>query len=362
MPSLATLIETMNADGSIAAIANNKRAQFGRTGRNYLGASLLPERLVPENAYQEDSVRYRTVVANDGTRYSPTQLKAGDLIGSFLVVLANSDIARQFDSQEYDALLRVLASNQSMEGVASITNWLDTAVNLALIEGDEKRRWQAIVDALVLLVGDNAYAENVAYSNPAGHRVAQSAPWSTDTTDIYEDIFTGADFLASKGYTVNRMITSRTVLAKMAGNNTVKTRTGIAVVNTSGQIQSASGRATRENINSTLMADGLPAIETYDLQYRTQTGTQYFLKRDVFVMVATTSQDESIDFGDSEELFPDTLGYLAIGRAAGQQGPGRVIQAEAKKDKPPRIEGEGWETSLPVILHPEAIFVINGIT
>lgn len=362
MPNLASLIQTMNADGTIDTIARNNRAQFGRTGRNYIGASLLPERTVPENAFREEAVRYRTIVANDGTRYSPTQLKAGDLLGSFLVELGESDIARQFDSQEYDSLLRYLQSNQSMDAVASLTNWLDTAVNLSLVEGDEKRRWQAIVDALVLRRGDNAYSEDVAYSNPAGHRVAQSAPWSTDSTDIFEDIFAGADLLASKGYTVNRMFTSRAVLAIMAGNNTVKTRTGIAVVNTSGQIQSAAGRATRDNINGVLEKDGLPAIETYDLQYRTQTGTAYFLKRDVFVLVATTGQDQTIDFGDTEQLFPDTLGYLAIGRAAGQATPGRVIRAEAKEDKPPRIQAEGWETSLPVVLHPEAIFVINSIT
>lgn len=362
MADLATLIQNMRADGTIDTIARNRRAAFGRTGRNYIGASLLPERTVPMNAFREESIRYRTVVANDGTRYSPTQKKAGDLIGSFLVELAHSDIAREFDSQMYDALLSYLASNQPMEAVASITNWLDTTVNLALIEGDEKRRWQAIVDASVVLAGDNAYAETVAYSNPSGHRAAESAPWTTDTTDIFGDITTMADLLASKGYTVNRIFTSTAVLTKMAGNNTVKTRTNRVVVNTSGQIQSVSGRATRDDINGALMADGLPAIETYDLQYRTQTGTQYFLKRDVMVLVGTTGQDQTLDFGDTEELFPDTLGYLAIGRAAGQSAPGRVIRAEAKEDKPPRIEAEGWEASLPVILEPEAIAVIHTIT
>lgn len=362
MPSLASLIDDMRRDGTIETIARNRRAQFGRTGRNYLGASLLPERLVPQNAFREESIRYRTVVANDGTRYSPTQLKAGDLIGSFLVELGESDIARQFDSQMYDALLVYLQSNQSLEAVASLTNWLDTAVNLALIEHDEKQRWQAIVDASVVRVGDNAYAETVTYPNPAGHRAAESAPWSTDSTDIFADIMTMADLLASKGYTVNRIITSTPVLAIMAGNNTVKTRTNRVVVNTSGQIQSVSGRATRDDINGALNADGLPAIQLYDLQYRTQAGTAYFLKRNVFVLVATAGIDQTLDFGDTEELFPDTLGYLAIGRAAGQSAPGRVIRAESKEDKPPRIEAEGWQTSLPVITNPEAIAVIHTIT
>lgn len=362
MADLYTLINNMRTDGTIATIARNPAAQFGRTGRRYLGAELLPERMAEENAYREESVRYRTVISNDGTRYSPTQLKQGDLIGSMLVELAESDIAREFTSRALDGLMRLMNTNMTMEGAASLTRWLDTTVNLGLIEGDEKRRWQAIVDASVVRVGDNAYSETVSYSNPAGHRAAQTAAWSTDTTDIFENIFVMADLLASKGYTVNRMITSRNVLSIMAGNNTVKTRTGLAVVNSSGQITSAAGRATRENINGMLQADGLPAIETYDLQYRTQNTDEYFLKRDVFVLVATTGQDQTLDFGDTEELFPNTLGYTAIGRAAGQSGPGRVIRMEFKEDKPPRIEAEGWETSLPVVLNPEAIAVITGIT
>lgn len=362
MADLYTLINDMRRDGTIAAVARNAAAQFGRAGRQYLGADLLPERMVDDNAFREESIRYRTVVANDGTRYSPTQKRDGDIVGSFLVELGESDIAREFTSRHYDALLRYLNNNASMEAVTSLTQWLDTTVNLALVEHNEKQRWQAIVSAAVTRVGDNAYSETVSYSNPTGHRVAQSAAWSTDSTDIFGDIFTMADLLASKGYTVNRMYTSRTVLAIMAGNNTVKTRTGIAVVNTSGQITSAAGRATADAINGILQADGLPPITLYDLQYRTQTGTAYFLPRNVFVLVGTTGADESLDLGDSERFLENTLGYTAVGRAAGQSAPGRVVRMEAREDKPPRIEAEGWQTSLPVILHPEAIGVITGVS
>jgi hypothetical protein len=172
-----------------------------------------------------------------------------------------------------------------------------------------------------------------------------------------------ADLLESKGYTVGRIITSRTVLSILAGNNNVKTRTGIATINTSGQIAATPGRATRDAINMALERDSLPPIETYDLQYRTQTGSGYFLPRTVFVMVATTGRDETIDLADDEQLvMNDVLGYTAIGRPAGQSDPGRVVRMEAKADKPPRVEGEGWQTSLPVITEPEAIAVINTIS
>lgn len=352
----------MLGDGSIPAIARNRRAAFGRQTRQYLGATLLPERNVLQNAYRDYSIKYRTIIANDGARYSPVQLKRGTLGGSMLVELGDSDIGDEFSAELYDSLLLLLQQNSSMSAVASITNWLDTAVNLSLIEHNERQRWQAIVDAEVIRQGDNEYEETVTYPNPAGHRVAQSAPWSTDGTDIFDDIATAADLLASKGFTVNRMITSRQVASIMSANATIRTRTNRVTVNGSGQITSTTGRAQLADINQMMNADGLPNIETYDLQYRTQTGTGYFLDRDVFVLVATTGRDENIDLGDSEELFPDTLGYTAIGRAAGQDAPGRVIQLAAFSNKPPRLEAEGWQTSLPVISEPEAIAVIHTIT
>ena len=364
MDILSTLHD-MATSGDFVAISRNPLAQFGRNRRQYLGATLLPERMVMENAFREESIRYRTVIANAGTRYSPVQKKGANLVGAFEVILAESDIGSEFSGRDYDALLRILAQagggTPSMEAVAQITRWLDSTVNLPLVEVLELWRWQAIVSAAVTLTGSNGYNETVSYSNPTNHRAAQTANWSTDSTDVFEDIHTMADLLASKGYTVNRMITSRTVLAKMAGNDTVKSRVGVAVVNASGQIAAAAGRATMEAINGALNADGLPPIELYDLQYRTSTSTGYFLPRDVFVLVGTTGRDEAVDLGDSEVMVNDTLGYTAVGRAVGQSMPGRHIMATPKDNKPPRIEGEGWQTALPVITEPEAIAVINSI-
>jgi hypothetical protein len=362
MPDISTLVNSMLADGSVQTIARNRRAAFGRQNRRYLGTTLLPERTVAANAYRDYSIKYRTIIANDAARYSPVQLKKGSLAGSMLVELGDSDIGDEFSAEMYDALILLLNQNQSMTAVAQITNWLDTAVNLSLIEHNERQRWQAIVDAEVIRRGDNEYYEAVAYPDPAGHRAAQSAAWSTDSTDIFDDIATAADLLASKGFTVNRMITSRQVASIMSGNATIRTRTNRVTVNGSGQITSTTGRAQLADINQMMGADGLPNIELYDLQYRTQSGSGYFLPRDVFVLVATTGRDETIDLGDSEELFPDTLGYTAVGRAAGQSDPGRVIRMEAFENKPPRIEAQGWQTSLPVISEPEAIAVITSIT
>ena len=363
MADIAGLVNQLMTDGTVPTLALNPQAQFGIAPRRYLGAELLPERTVDENAYREESIIYRTVIANDGTRYSPTQKKGAALIGSFLVELGNSDIATEFTSRDYDALLKMLQTRPTMDAAATLLNWLDRTVNLALIEKNEKQRWEAIVNASVVRSGDNGYSEPVPYSNPANHRAAAGGTWSNDSYDPFADILAMADLLESKGYTVGRIITSRTVLSILAGNDKVKARTGVATINASGQISATAGRATRDAMNLALERDGLPPIETYDLQYRTQTGTGYFLSRSAFVLVATTGQDESIDLGDTNSLMVEnTLGYTAIGRATGQAAPGRVLRMEAKQDKPPRIEAEGWMTSLPVVTNPEAVAVITSIS
>jgi hypothetical protein len=359
---IAALVYQLMTDGTVRTLAVNPAAQFGIQPRAYVGASLLPERTVEDNAYREEAIRYRTVIANDGTRYSPAQKKGANIVGSFLVELGNSDIATEFTARDYDALLRMLGRSLSMDAAAQLTQWLERTVNMALIEKNELQRWQAIVDASVVRSGDNGYTETVTYSNPANHRANAGGTWSSDAYDPFTDILAMADLLESKGYTVGRIITGRTVLSILAGNDKVKARTGVATLSASGQIQATAGRASRDAINMALERDGLPPIETYDLQYRTQTGTGYFLSRAAFVMVATTGRDETIDYGDSEDLtVNDTLGYTGVGRAAGQATPGRVVRMEAKQDKPPRIEAEGWQTSLPVITEPEAIAVLKSI-
>jgi len=365
--SVLALVEQMIRDGSFNQVVNNPAAQFGPAGRVYLGATLLPERPVQENAYTEEGIRYRSIIANDGTRYSPVQKKKGVLVGSFEVRLGNSDIGSEFTSADYDALLRILRragnNNIPMEAVTRLIRWADTTLNRPLLEKNEKMRWEAIVDASVVRQGDNNYVETVPLSAPTGHRPNAGAAWSTDATDPMDDILALAEVIKGKGYEINRMIAGSTVIAKLVNNGTMRERAGTLSI-ISGTVAGQPGRVSRARLDDMMRENGLPPIEEYNLQYRTSTGSGYFLKRDVFVMVATTGQEEVLDFGDSEQIPPvqDTLGYTAVGRAAGQEDPGRVTHIEAFANKPPRIEGEAWQTSFPVITEPEAIGVIKSIT
>lgn len=359
------LIEEMLAGGDVELIARDPRAQFGTPTRQYLGATLLPERLVDENVFEETAIRYRTVVANGATRYSPVQIKGPNLlVGSFLVKLAEQDIGAEFTSRDYDAVLKTLARGSTMEGAAAVIRWLDVSVNRALLDLNEVQRWQAIVDALVLQRGNQGFAEDIAYSNPAGHRANASGAYTGGgAVDPFLDIFAMSTLLSGKGYKVSRIITSTPVVNKILGNPFVAERLGSVRIVGPGDIGGIVRRATLAAVNSRLAEDGLPAIEVYDEQYNTVNATNFFLKRDVIVLVATTGQDEEVRTSESTvELLPNTLGYHAIGRPAGQANPGRRIRMEAFDNKPPRIEGEGWQTALPVITQPEAIAVIKNIT
>lgn len=362
MPDIATLIDTMRRDGSIERLARNRTAQFGTETRRRIGAELLPARDVEENAFTDDTVRYRTVIANAGTRYSPVQLKSGVLSGSVDVKLFDSDIGSELTSRDYDALLRYLDRNQTMEAIASVTNFLDTTVNQALEELREVYRWQAIEKAIINRRGHNGYKEDIPLSNPPGHRVTAASTWSNDANDPFEDIFNRAQLLTDKGFRVSRIITSRKVLGIMGNNDKVRTRAGLITVNVGGGLVVQGGNATQEQIGRMFRDNGLPVPEIYDDVYRTQTGTVRFISDNVMIFIGETNQDATLDIGaDTVEILPNVLGYTAVGRAAGQSAPGRVIQAKFKDDKPPRVEAQGWETVSPVITEPEAIASIEGI-
>ena len=360
--NMTMLLEQMIREGTFEGLARNPLIQFGTASRSYLGATLLPERSVPENMYTEDQIRYRTFLANSNSRYSPPTMKSGSLIGGFDVKLAEQDIASEFTSREYDTLLKMLRNGASLDAMASVTNWLTRTVVLPLVELNEKHRWDAIVDASVVAVGPD-YSETISYPNPSGHRAAAGGDWTSNSYDPYDDIYAMVDLLSGKGFKVSRIITSRPVATKLLKNeNVIKRYGGQVTLSVGGTISPVYGRLSLTALNAINAADGLPPFELYDETYKTQTSYGYFLKRDVMVFVCETGQEEAVQVPDSDdEILPHTLGYFAIGRPAGQADAGRVIHAEAFSNKPPRIEAQAWQTSLPVIVEPEAIAVITGI-
>lgn len=365
---LMTFISRIQGEGMLQAVALDPRTQFGAQPREYLGPTILPEVLVPENMFKEQSIQYRTVIANDGSRYSPVQVKeSGELIGEFSVELGHQDIGRELTGRDYDALVAYMrrsgasSGNMSMEAAAQVIDWVDHTVLRALVELNEKQRWEAIVNAQVVRLGDNGYRETVSYPNPAGHRVAAGGSWSSDAYDPFMDISGTIDMLSDKGYYVDRIIGSRRVVQMLARNTNIAGRAGRTIV-LGGGATTYVGRASAGDVNQMFEAEGIPAIEQYDLRYNTATGASRFIPDNCLIFLATTGRDMSIDWGEDQMFLSNIFGYHAIGRAVGQAESGRVIKMWSHDDKPPRIRAEGWQASLPVITEPEAIAVITGIS
>lgn len=363
MADLQTLIRGLIDDGSLALIRDNPLAQFGPRNRPYLGATLLPERIVSQNIYREMSIQYRTVIANDGERYSPAQIKSsGQLVGEFLVELGNQDIALEMDANTYDAILMALAGgNPNMQSAANnIVRLADSAV-AALAMLNEKQRWQAIVDSAVVREGDNGFGQTIAYVNPANHRAAAGDAWTDDSYDPYEDILERQSLLADKGYTLRRIITSTRVMNILARNEQMSRRFAPARV-----LSDATyfGTLDRSGIDAGFRANGLPVIETYDALWRDQTSSGRMLSDSVMVFIAATDEEADAEIANGDTYLPnltDLIGYHAIGRPVGQPTSGRVLRLFAREDKPPTVMAEAWQTALPVITHPEAIATITGI-
>jgi hypothetical protein len=364
------LVELMKQQDQFNRVANNPLAMFGPRNRPLLGATLLPDKLVAENSFVEEGVRWRSPIANAGTRYSPVQKKGGSITSSVKVDLSHSDIGAEMTGADYDGVLRLIHTsdntpnnidNPTMAAVAAVTGWLEASVTNPMQFTNEKMRWDAIVDAQVELKGTGGYSETVAIADPSGHRVSAAGDWTDDNYDPMDDIVAMVDFAISKGATIDRIITSRSVISVLRKNEKIRERMGLLSI-MGGTVTGLKSIATLTMINDLFASEGLPIIEEYNNSYETSTGNDWYLKRDVMVMVCVTGRDFSIQLSDAEPLIlQNTLGYMAIGRAAGQPTSGRVTEVAGFSNKPPRIEAEGWQASFPVVLDPESIFVIKDI-
>lgn len=359
---IGQLVYDATVRGDFALVASNPLAQFGTATRRYIGAELLPRVAKRKNAYTERGISFRTIIANSGARHASAQRKDGARVGAMDVRTANSDIKSVLDSEEYDTLIELLDNGADMQAMAAITNWVDIAVNLALEELVEQQRWQALVNKSVARKGDNGYTETVTYPTFTGLTAAVATDWSVDTNDPMLDIMAIARALRKRGRRITRIIMAETDLETLMKNGKMQARMGYAVISATGQLQGQPGFVTPEMLNRYFLAQNLPMIETYDLQYNTNTGAGYFLPRGSMVFLSTTGRGTNIDLGNGV-FFPleETLGYVADGRPVGQPDPGKVVQVRYESDKPPRLIAEGWQDTMTVITEPDAIGVLTGI-
>lgn len=371
--NIAALIAYLLSSGTLGEVVNRPMAQFGTDTEPLIGARFLPEMPKRQNEYREHDIRFKTIVAPHASRFSPVQNRGGESVSSMLVTLGESDIGADFTGEMYDGLLEYLlqlgdGAIPSMEQLASLINWLDIRIVRALKVRNEVDRWQAIFKGEVPIKGDGGYEDLVVYEKPAGHRVAAGGDWGNPAYALYNDITAMVSLLRGKGYQIGAIVCGEAVITKILKNQDLKTRAGRVVVNGAGQIQGApASLMTRADLNAILADDNLPPITEYNGMFSRPSTiggwtNDFYVPRDSIAFLGLTGRQGFYrDANNVPQVIPNVLGYTGIGRPAGQTTPGARVLLQAFEDKPPRVNAQGWQTSLPVIQDPEAIGVIYGI-
>lgn len=361
---ILTLLEESQSD--IQTVVGNPLAMLGPGEQPFLGLQLMPERLVDENQFTETRINYKTIVANNGTRYSPVQIKGGAMVGEFDVKTYSSDIGAQLRAQDYEAILKILkrynGADVPMQALMQLLRWVDKQLVQPLVVKNERMVWECLVDALVQIVGDDGFVDSIPISNPAGQRVA-SGDWSDPDYDPMTDIYARADYLKTKGIRAVRQIAPTPKVNQLLNHPKVKAAARGFITIEAGALVGSENRLTLRGLNDFLAENELPLVEKYDKTYNVQAGPSvHFLKRDVWVMIGETDTMEEIPVEDGDPMIiENTVGYVAVGTNAGYTNPGRMVKTVAFDGKAPHVDGEAWQESFPVNQNPEAVTVLTDI-
>jgi hypothetical protein len=339
-----------------------------------LGANFLPPRFVDKNEDTIENVRIRTVAAADGTRYSPAQLvDGGEMFGKIKYRLGDSDILRQITGPDYDGVTAWLDQNNSMMAAANLLGLSDRFLVQSMAEHDELRIWEAIQFNTVTRRGDNGYFQYEEGPDLTSHFVDVSGdPWSDADTDPWEAIFAAVDLLVGKGFDRGgiRIVSTNKSLNILRRNPHSKDRAGKSVVTTdnTGKVQAVrlSGSISMADLSGIFESEGLQAPVQHDLRIQTRTGEKRAYAEGHMSLIASTGRTEDVRFNQDNpedvKVVNDTLGFNGIGKPNGTSTPQRRTAMRAFTDeKAARIEGEGWQTTGPVILDPEARVELSGI-
>lgn len=374
---IAGLIAYLTATRQLFSQNSNLLTAWGPDSKPLLGAQFLPPRPVTLNENTLTDVRFRTVAAEDKTRYSPAPLvETGTLFASIHYRLGESGLAREIAGENFDAIVRYLNQAQPMVAAARLLAIAETFFDQALAEADELKIWDAIVYGVITRRGDNGYFEYLDAPNLANHRVVAAADWSDPTVNPWPTIFARAQVLIGLGYDPGgiRVVTTHQVLTilKMNPYSAILAGKGHLVTNASGQITTApnNGIVSDADMNAIFSANSLQAPITYDRRIGTKTGQKRAYPEGNLTMIAATGRDEEVVYNQDDptavtpqtEIVPDVIGFNAIGIANGQDAPGRRTRLEDHSfQSNAHVWGEGWQATGPVVEEPTAITNVSGI-
>ena len=379
MKTFFELYEELQEERYFERLALDPLSQFGSEQQPFLGARIMPERVVGENAFEETQVRYRTKPALDNNRYSPTQKQDNSaLVGSFRVDLGHTDTRKDLTGKEYDDLRKLLMRGGDMQAMANVIRWLDKELILPHTIKNEIQRWQAWLLARVIRETADGQMEAVDYYRPSDHIVtipggttASPQGWHLSTYDPFDDIEAGKEKLMGLGYSLTAMYATPRLARTLRTNGEVIKRNGRSIPNDT----APPTRVTNTILSQLLEDEDYTGLTTYNGGYESETGFKRFMDvedgYDYLLMTGGTTRQYDLasdyagasadpsNFTDSSIVLDNTLGYYAVGRNAGKDFSGRTVHTWMMDKKPIGMAGESYQTGLPVITDPQAYYVIR---
>ncbi len=362
MYNVNLLIKELQDKTAFNVSVNDPFLQFELDSKELLFSSLLPERRVQQNSYRDTGVRFKTMIANDSTRYSPPQKKQGMLVSSVMVELGDSDVGAELSMQAYEEFIKFINSGLSQNAVAQLIRLFENSISMPLALLRERHRAEVFTQGYVTRKGANSFEEVVKFSQPAGHRVTVLSA-SNPATDILGTLKAKRLLLEGKGFNVTRLITTKQVLNDYLIPNTAINAYGLeTIVQPGGTFGSRpNGISEVQRVINALAAYDLPQPTLYEHGYSDQDNGYTRFVQDKIILVCETGRSQDVDLGNNANpiIIPNTLGYTGIGIATGQLAPGIATKVEAFDGKDARIEATGWQTTFPVLQDPEAFAVIT---
>ena len=266
------------------------------------------------------------------------------------VTLELPAVGQNIPVSEYEQL-RARGGNVSDQQVLdTILSTTDVVVR-AVSDAVERMR------GIVLTTGKATISEIGAdddFGRSGGNSVTAAASWATASTDIIGHLQTWVDaYVAANGTEPGAMLTSRKVIRYMAKSDQFKTAL----------IGGAARPASLQDVNDTIMAEGLPPIVPYNRQVSVAGSTTKVIADDKVLLLPAPV--ESNDFAGTElgaTFWGRTLTSLdAEWNIGSDEQPGLVAGVYRNPKPPMGIEVISDAIALPVLANADLSFIADVV-
>jgi hypothetical protein len=250
-------------------------------------------------------------------------------------------ISRQLRLSEYDRLrLRSASADRIRNAIFNDAENLARAIAARF----ELARGEALYRGSLIL-NENGVVATVDYGRAAGHTVTAGTVWSNIAANIPSDLRSWYDtYIATNGIAPGAILTSTAVKRNMQRNT--------AVINAVAGSTAGRTQVTDAELTGWLQSEGLPAVETYDVQVNVNKVATRVIPVDrlLFLPAPGTALGATLHGVSSEALEPE---YGLVGDEPG------IVAGSYKSPDPVAVFTKASSIGLPVLGMPDLTFAAD---